>query len=261
MVGSDCIEHTYLYAFFSTDPFTMWQIHDSSCAQPDEFKNGLHGHWMVEGPCETQPKQQHQDWICAASGGGLGIEFGNREGSLQLTVSNVGGQDLPTAAEQYVCGDAWKVSFPQSTGQYSLRMSVRVVQATATRIVWEPTFSIQTSLLDTAPSLALSARGEPDERLAEFSAAVPEQVGVRARRTEDGGQLIVLLGPTDAPFTKNRCSRTRLDLRIFGEFLEKGVIRKARPWIVMDRSEAGVSASELADYSTQLCQTPLPLTA
>jgi len=86
--------------------------------------------------------------------------------SLGFRIDNVGPDRLPVAAEQYVCGDAWKVDFPQSDGQFSLRFSIRVVEATETRIVWEPTFAIHTSLLDTAPSLELSALGSQDESVA-----------------------------------------------------------------------------------------------
>lgn len=253
----------------------MWQIHDSSRAQlsgkraqrsgnraqPFENNIGLQGHWTIEGPDDARRGEHSGDWICCASGGSAGIELGDRSGTLPLTVTNVGEDTLPLAGEQYVCGDAWKIDFPQATGIFSLRLSVRVVQATETRIIWEPTFSLQTSLLDTAPSLALTARGEPDERVSEAAGEFPDNVSIAACRTREGDQMIVLLGPNDAPSTKDRCSRTRLDLRIFGEFLEKGVIRKTRPWIVMDRSGNGVSGADLADYCTQLCHTPLPLTA
>ncbi len=239
----------------------MWHIHDHNRAQADENKTGLCGHWTIEGSDAARRGEHGGDWICCAGGGPTGIDFGDRSEALHLSVANVGEDILPIVSEQYVCGDAWKMHFPQTTGQYSLRLSVRVVHATATRIIWEPTFSIQTSLLDTTPSLALTSRGEPDERIAEISSVLPDQVSVCACRGHDDGQLIVLLGPNDAPFAKNRCSRTRLDLRIFGEFLEKGVIRKTRPWIVMDRGDGGVSKEDLEDYCTQLCQTPLPLTA
>lgn len=250
-----------MHTFLTPDPQTMWQIHDFNRAQPLAKNIGLHGHWTVEGFNDCPPAEHAGDWVCSASGGAAGIELGDRSGALQLAVANVGDDLLPLAGEQYVCGDAWKVDFPQSIGKFSLRLSVRVVQATPTRIIWEPTFSLQTSLLDSAPSLALTARGEPDERVRPWVDELSESVCVAACRTPEGGQMIVLLGPNDAPSTKNRCSRTRLDLRIFGEFLEKGVIRKARPWIVMDRSGSGVSETDLADYCTQLCHTPLPLTA
>lgn len=239
----------------------MWQIHNDGGAGACGTNVG---HWHVEGSDREYDHQGHEltgDWVCCASGGSAGIELGDRSGTLQLAVANVGEDTVPFAGEQYVCGDAWKVDFPQAIGKFSLRLSVRVVQATQTRIIWEPTFSLQTSLLDTAPSLALTARGEPDERVREVVGDFPDRVSIAACRTREGGQMIVLLGPNDAPSTKDRCSRTRLDLRIFGEFLEKGVIRKTRPWIVMDRSGSGVSETDLADYCTQLCHTPLPLTA
>ena len=239
----------------------MWQIHDRDRAQPNGNNTSLRGDWALEGADASSRGEHGGGWTCYAAGGAAGIEFGDRAGTLRLSVANVGDEVLPLAGEQYVCGDAWKMHFPQTTGQFSMRLSVRVVHATATRIIWEPTFSIQTSLLDTAPSLALTSRGEPDARVAKIASELTSRVSVCACRGPEGGQLIVLLGPNDAPLAKDRCCRTRLDLRIFGDFLEKGVIRKSRPWIVIDRSDDGVSKEDLADYCTRLCETPLPLTA
>ena len=54
---------------------------------------------------------------------------------------------------------------------------------------------------------------------------------------------------------------TLLRLRLFGDFLEKGVIRKARPWIVITRGETPPSESELESLWKSLCESPLPLTA
>ncbi len=182
----------------------MWQIQNSDS---DELSKKNLGVWKVDGAVGNN---QNTDWICSATGGAAGISLGDANESLSLSVENVGTDSLPSAGEQYVCGDAWKIYFPQTTGVFSMRLSVRVVQATATRIVWEPTFSIQTSLLDTAPSLSLTARGEPDDRVSEIAGVVNSAVSVFACRVRELGQVIVLLGPNDAPLTKNRCSQDAL---------------------------------------------------
>ncbi|MCM2372965.1 hypothetical protein [Aporhodopirellula aestuarii] len=227
----------------------MWQIQNTIADPTPPSQPKLIGIWPAEGT----------NWTCHALGGDSGISLGDVDHSLHLRVANVGPDALPSAGEQYVCGDSWKIDYPQESGKYCLRLSIRVVHATATRIIWEPTFSIQTSLLDTDPSLELTAVGCTANLLA---ADLPPDVSASvARPSDDSGQLIVLLGPHDAPFTKDRSSGNRLDLRIFGEFLEKGVIRKARPWVILDRSEAGVSAEDLSQYGEELCNTPLPLTA
>ncbi|MBB3209938.1 hypothetical protein FHS27_005783 [Rhodopirellula rubra] len=232
---------------------TMWQIQEPTADPKTAAIPDLTGTWSSDG----------KDWICSASGGARGITLGDADSSFQLSVANVGSDTLPVSGEQYVSGDSWKIDYPQVTGQYRLRLSIRVVHASATRIVWEPTFSIQTSLLDTDPSLELTAIGRFDETAnANLPADLPDDVSVSAIRAGDGnGQLLVLLGPQDAPFTKHRSSGKRLDLRVFGEFLEKGVIRKARPWVILDRTDAGVSSEDLSRYCNELCNTPLPLTA
>jgi hypothetical protein len=227
----------------------MWQIQNN--CDPEATNRTLQGRWEIGD----------DSWTCTATGGAAGITLGDPDSPLCLRVASVGNDVLPVAGEQYVRGDAWKIQFPQESGQYSLRLSLRVVAASTTRMVWEPTFSIQTSLLDAAPSLELTALGHSDIRVAATAAHAAPGVSMSGITVPGGGQLIVLLGPHDAPFVKQRSSRNRLDLRIFGEFLEKGVIRKTRPWVIFDRSEAGVSAEELTNYCQQMSDTPLPLTA
>ncbi|MFG0254034.1 MAG: hypothetical protein ACF787_02885 [Rhodopirellula sp. JB053] len=234
----------------------MWQIQtptvdpkESPASGQSADKSQLIGRW----------DSASAGWTCRATGGKSGIAFEDPETGLTLRVDNVGSDPLPMSDEQYVCGDSWKIDYPQQSGEYRLRLSVRVVHSTPTRTVWEPTFSLQTSLLDTDPSLELTAVGRFDQ---ELSPDLPADVSVSSIRPAEGnGQLLVLLGPLDAPFTKHRSSGKRLDLRIFGEFLEKGVIRKTRPWIIFDRTVNGVSPGEISRYCDELCSTPLPLTA
>ncbi|EMI56214.1 hypothetical protein [Rhodopirellula sallentina] len=241
----------------------MWQIQtptvdpkESPASGQSAEKSQLIGQW---GQLIGQGDSESAGWTCRATGGKSGIAFEDPETGLTLCVDNVGSDPLPTSDEQYVCGDSWKIDYPQKTGEYRLRLSVRAVHTSPTRTVWEPTFSLQTSLLDTDPSLELTAVGRFDQ---ELPPELPADVSVSSIRPADGnGQLLVLLGPLDAPFTKHRSSGNRLDLRIFGEFLEKGVIRKTRPWIIFDRTVDGVSPEEISRYCDELCSTPLPLTA
>lgn len=229
----------------------MWTV-----PQPIEFEavnesELLVGH-ITQGGC---------DWTCRAAGGSDGISLGDPDGLLHLSVLGSDGITLPVAGEHYVKSDQWKIEFPQVTGEFSLRLSVRSVVATAERWVLEPTFSIQTSLLDTHPTLDLAAVGGTVSQLEITESNSGETVSVSKIQFSGGsGQLLVMLGPHDAPFTTNRSTDDRIELELFGEFLEKGVIRKARPWVILDRSTAGISPEELARYATQLCETPLPLT-
>ncbi|TWU03977.1 hypothetical protein [Neorhodopirellula pilleata] len=205
------------------------------------------------------------DWVCRATGGTDGISLGDPDGLLHVSVRGSGtpgsGSDLlPVAGEHYVKFDQWKIDFPQTTGEFSLRLSIRVVASTTTRCVLEPTFSIQTSLLDTHPTLDLKSVGGTVDRRVLTAATTGDSVSVwTINFAGNAGMIAVLLGPHDAPFTTDQSSEDKIRLQLFGEFLEKGVIRKARPWVVLDRSEAGIKDDELAGLADALCQTPLPL--
>lgn len=230
----------------------MWTIEDQKEREAVNESELLVGHVLAD---------DHQ-WSCRATGGTDGISFGDPDGLLHLAVQPSKGETLPVAVENYVRGDEWKVTFPQSTGQFGLRISLRAVAVSATRLVLEPTLSIQTSLLDTHPTLIFSAVGEhPESSLIQVESSEQEVSVTSVRLADRAGQIAVLLGPHDAPFTADHSSDQKLQLQLFGEFLEKGVIRKARPWVVLDRSEAGLSTSDLQQYAKLLCETPLPLTA
>jgi hypothetical protein len=71
--------------------------------------------------------------------------------------------------------------------------------------------------------------------------------------------LAIILDPHDSPATSDRSCGHLLCLRLFGDFLEKGVIRTARPWIVVDRSGDPELAERLKSLHQQLCKRPLPL--
>jgi len=67
-------------------------------------------------------------------------------------------------------------------------------------------------------------------------------------------------GPHDQPFTTNHSTDSLLRLRLFGEFLEKGVIRRGRPWLVIDVSGQVPAENRLVSLWQQLCGSPVPLT-
>ena len=71
--------------------------------------------------------------------------------------------------------------------------------------------------------------------------------------------VAIFLGTHDSPFTTELSTPESLQLRLFGEFLEKGVIRKARPWILLSHAPSEPSQSELQAIWDQLASRPLPL--
>jgi hypothetical protein len=68
--------------------------------------------------------------------------------------------------------------------------------------------------------------------------------------------IAIMIGPHDRPFTSDRSSG-ELRLRLFGDFLEKGVIRKARVWIAFGIDNALILEQLWENMSNQ----SLPLSA
>lgn len=213
-------------------------------------------------------------WCLDARGGehGVGVIRAAGEDSLEqvaktflltkrfFRLTPVGQDQLPAAGEQFIRGAEYHVDYPQGDGTYSLRIAFRPVSADANRLVLETRISIQTDLLDTHPKLDIDAWCQalrsltPDEGFESGSAPISLACG-------DEYTTAVLLGPHDRPFTTNHSTDSLVRLRLFGEFLEKGVIRKARPWIMIDRSGSEPSESDLQSCYQELCSSPLPLTA
>jgi len=228
----------------------MWTVRNRRELEAVNESELLVGHIIAGG----------HDWVCRATGGTDGISLGDPDGLLHVSVGGSGSKMLPVAGEHFVKFDQWKIDFPQTTGEYSLRLSIRVVETNETRCILEPTFSIQTSLLDTHPTLDLKSVGGIVNRRTLTASTTDDSVAVwTISLAGNAGTIAVLLGPHDAPFTTDQSGEDRIQLQLFGEFLEKGVIRKARPWIVLDRSESGITDADLTSLSEALCQTPLPL--
>lgn len=213
-------------------------------------------------------------WYFDARGGSFGIgmitakqdegqTFDNP--SRYVAFGSVDEDMLPQAEEQYVRGDEWHVNYPQGEGAFALRFAFRPIETTSSRLVIETRLSIQTDLLDTHPKVDIDANCDDIDSLLPTDLSGEDQVlatGSAPISIAKGPQhtISVLLGPHDSPFTSNHSTDSLLRLRLFGEFLEKGVIRKARPWIVIDRSGVVPREAELLGRWKQLSGSPLPLT-
>ncbi len=215
-----------------------------------------------------------------ARGGEFGIHWkvsgdalpaGDVSASLRCVRDDV----LPSIEDQFVRGDEWHVHLPQQSGSYSLDIVFRPVMhselqearakdAPAT-LVLEATLSIHTSLLDTHPTIDLDIDTKLRGRLDANGDNIAPRMDDASNGIESSGSAAithgasasVLLGQHDYPFTTDHTSADKISLRLFGEFLEKGVIRKARPWIVL----GSITEEQIADLWKSLAGTPLPLTA
>ena len=220
--------------------------------------------WNVENETTASIETERRSWRVDLAGGESGIRIGdeNDESVAFLPVNN---DKLPPISESYIRGDQLHAIYPQQDNSYSLHLVLKPIEKSATRLVLEATVSIETLLLDSHPTLDIVAIGDGFNCVTPSNSSVPASgdamagcAGITsvARGKFFGG---VVLGDKDFPATLDLSDDEEIRLRLFGEFLEKGVIRKARPWIVIDRSGASPSDSEMTDLWQRLNDSPLPL--
>ena len=214
-------------------------------------------------------------WYLDARGGRCGIGIVDADCSQAAPFDNPGrmfcfspvDQDmLPAAGEQFVRGDQLHVTYPQGDGIYELRIAYRPIQSSDSRLVLETTIAVQTDRLDTHPKIDIDVLCRSIDSLVPSDLSGDDEVETTGSApisvaSSETHSVCVLLGPHDSPFTTNHSTDSLLRLRLFGDFLEKGVIRKARPWIAISRSGTPPTEAELEKWWRSLCESPLPLTA
>lgn len=209
--------------------------------------------WTTDGLGVAVWTDHGSTWRIDARGGTQGIHVDS-----YFSLAPVDQDQLPVADEQYIRGDGWFVNYPQGDGAFALRLALKPIETTSDRLVLEVTISLQTDLLDTHPKIDVQSKCQSVETLPARDQGTDARAPIHLASSENH-HVGVLLGPHDAPFTSDHSTNSLLCLRLFGEFLEKGVIRKARPWIVIDRS-GKPSPEQLRAWRQQLSQSPLPLT-
>lgn len=264
--------------------------------------------WELESIGLAKWHSDGEMWTVRGSGGtaGIGIAIGDATEPL-LKLEPVDSDPLPDLAEQFVRGDELHLDYPQvggpqTDGIYGVKLVCRPVEFGTSRVVWELVIAVETSLLESHPTLDLTVPGvglrrrmlrsetamgaacglvetPSPQQLESLPAAVGSRVAAPITQVNSGSNVVsVLLGSRDFPWTLDLSDDRHLRLRLFGEFLEKGVILKARAWIVVEaRSEPTAAgpfvttdamvatdptvAEGLSETWRKLCQTPLPLTA
>lgn len=214
-------------------------------------------------------------WYFDARGGGHGIgviapspdsEDAFAESRRYVSLSPVDQDVLPPAGEQYVRGNQWHVNYPQTpSSSYAMRLACNPIVSQEDLLVLEATISIQTDLLDSHPKIDVDAMCRSIDSLVPTDISGDDEVEGHGSAPislaiSPSHSVGVLLGPHDSPFTTNHSTDSLLRLRLFGEFLEKGVIRKAMPWIVIHRAAGTPSEGQLESWWRDLCSAPLPLT-
>ncbi len=179
------------------------------------------------------------------------VTLHHRDGTAVLTLRDESGGRLPVIAEGYARADDFVACLAQSENDaFGLTLQTRLVQATDRATIVEDVIEMQTRLLDSHAAVQLA-----------IADAVVEQGRDEGPLLRCGEQSMgLLLTPRDRAACQDLSREGGpLKLRVFGDFLEKGVIQKCRLWWVLWGNQRP-SADEWAEVANRLAKAPLPLT-
>ncbi len=161
---------------------------------------------------------------------------------------------LPPCHECYARGDELHLVMPERTLRSArLDISLMIVEALEDVMVIEATIALQTDRLDARNSVQMMDEGLVASRLE----AEHAQGTVWSNEScSDGLWLSVICDSRDhhcIDWSQSESGR----LRFFGDFFEKGVIRKVQPWLVWTTQP--LTKKRMAAWIDQLAMRPLPL--
>lgn len=180
----------------------------------------------------------------------------------------VPGYELPPGSESYIRGDGLHISFPLSeSNPIGLELVLMAIEADQQMFVVESVIGIHTSLLDSHPDLNLEVgAGHPGFPIWgrvgwQHFADDGDWVWMRAAARNPGeGPAVatsILCDHRDFSSLAPAKSEPSNAVQFFGDFLEKGVIRKVQPWWIWSNGPlADRKASQIGRY---LSVRPLPL--
>lgn len=210
---------------------------------------------------------------------------------ISLLPSN--GQYFPPVDESYVRGNDLVCRYPQRSGDlFGLELCHRVIPIDASCLAIETICSIQTALLDCHPTCdvasnlqILPADDTDGDAIEESASPGPEtalnfknpvslnfasstmtppaitRLGWKNSGSNSRGEVHLALPPSDraaAAILVDEKLDYSFRYRLLAEFLEKGVIRKARVWTVV--WSVNPSVQQIQHTYQQLLNEPLPLT-
>ncbi len=175
-------------------------------------------------------------------------------------------------SEVYVRENDLIVRFEQSASdQFALQLDWQLLEGIPSVIhgveLW---VSIQTNLLDSAPELEISSDGEfAGWRVYQHAMLTNQDPGVALPHTAaaltsagtGGTTRVWLIEPSDQLQSQLQTSADEAVqiIKLFGQFLEKGVVRRARMRFVIVDGE--LSNDKLRQLYDDFANSPLPLTA
>ncbi|MFM7927872.1 MAG: hypothetical protein ACKO9Q_09195 [Pirellula sp.] len=210
--------------------------------------------WKVSETKATNKHGTHELVVITQPSLGIHIDMGDAKYDWEIRpMEDSVGPDTPAPApgEAYSRLDDFIVNFPQRyPWPFSYQLDVRVQPDHKDLLVAELWLSVQTSMLECNPQLCLV----PKDPKAPWTCH-PQFICSADRR------LALVVHPLDIPDSKLHASRSgsveRLDL--FGQFMEKGVIRRGR--LLLVASNTSISEKRMKDMCSIFAASSLPLTA
>jgi hypothetical protein len=167
--------------------------------------------------------------------------------------------------EAYVRQNDLILRYEQSGADlYTVQLNWRRLESqTPEALALELWISVQTTLLDTHPAIDIRSR-TPDAfwhilTLDDLSISKSTSTAIGLVK-KSGVTAMIMLDPSDAQQSHKTLDRNEhLTLKLFGEFMEKGVIRRARLRLIAVPGE--IARSKIAKHYRAFTDSPLPLTA
>jgi len=229
--------------------------------------------WELSGPCHAEFRAN--GWKLVVSSGEpsvRGVRLLACREDLAGSAARIfipGGQFAP-CAESFARGDALHLCFPGTDLQsIGVELVLTAVEADQGMLVVESVVAITTDLLDVYPAIKLEVgAGHPGfpqwgkvtwESLADTDQATWLRAAARPAGEGPSVATFLLYDRRDHQSFKAACDTASGDVEFFGDFLEKGVIRKVQPWWVWSN---GPISRRTADRIAQvLAARPLALSS
>lgn len=225
---------------------------------------------MWENADRGEPEFRANGWKLVVKSGDQGVRMLTCRDSLVASSVRLWLADgrLGPCREHYLRGDALHLSFPDTSAEpIAIDLVLTPIEADQGQLILESVISLRTSLLDSHPVVELQlGAGDPLQprwdvqpwgQATGCGAALWLQP--RGAAAGEGGRVStsVFCDERDRVSLDRPSLAERGCLRFFGDFLEKGVIRKVQPWWVW--SDGTVLPQQAEQIAHRLAARPLPL--
>ncbi len=231
---------------------------------------------MWENPKRGEAEFRANGWKLIVEADERGVRLLTSRQRLGATMARIWLPQIALAGccESFIRGDALHLSLSGTqTEPVGLDLVLMAVEADEDLLILESVLSLNTSLLDSHPAVELQVTtgqeqhgrsdvGHPPGNDARWTSIMDEgsAIWLHAQPHQENQQVTtsVLCDERDRLSLDRQRVAEGGPIRFFGDFLEKGVIRKVQPWWVW--SHRPISPQLAARIAGQLAVRPLPLT-